>query len=75
MGAFFSSLFSDKSKVQFAVIGIGLPFLFCLCLYGAATRHIDPIKQIVISYDEDDDFDLHTIVAIMDAQFNIGRVP
>ena len=28
-----------------------------------------------MSYDEQDNLDLNTVVAIMDAQFNIGRVP
>ena len=29
----------------------------------------------MVSYDEQDNLDLNTVVAIMDAQFNIGRVP
>ena len=44
-------------------------------MYKYVTREKDIIKQIVVSYDEQDSLDLNTVVAIMDAQFNIGRVP
>jgi hypothetical protein len=36
-------------------------------VYKYVTREKDIIKQIVVSYDEQDSLDLNTVVAIMDA--------
>ena len=58
-----------------ALVGVGLPVAIAVGVYKYLTREKDIIKQIVVSYDEQDNLDLNTVVAIMDAQFNIGRVP
>jgi hypothetical protein len=58
-----------------ALVGVGLPVAAAVGIYKYATREKDIVKQIVVSYDDNDNLDLNTVVAIMDAQFNIGRVP
>jgi hypothetical protein len=50
-----------------ALVGVGLPVALAVGIYKYATRERDIIKQIVVSYDDQDNLDLNTVVAIMDA--------
>ena len=47
-------------------MGIVLPLVSAIGIYKLVTKEVDPISKIVLSYDEQDDFDLKTVVAIMD---------
>jgi len=82
MGARLTSVFKWEatdpwSMLKFCTIAIGLPIVTTFYIYKWIIQddQTDWLDELVLSYDEEDDLDEKSIIRILDAQFNIGKVP
>ena len=76
MGASLTSLFQNGaggiSYLKVVLAAASIPVL-ASALYMRLLREEEP-GMIELSYDEDDDLDERTVIAILDAHFRMGRV-